>query len=258
MFRDRQFVFKIEGKDVSPSTVTVKQLYEVLEALQRVIASTATNDVRSSDEKYLLSLVDVNEGSDSLTIATSPAMMDASVVVTQSIADDDFQLLSPGSKIGLHKLWKYSKRLDWTFQFFPNDDGVVFAEINPDKEICANDLARGTTEIMVQCQRVGGRRPSTAKVQLVTGESMTVTLKNQDQARDLGHLLYELVVLKGKATWDSTKWQLVDFEVDEIMPYRRRNSQESFNKLRELSGDIWDDIDPDEYSYQARSDSFTW
>ena len=108
MFRDRQFVFKIEGKDVSPSTVTVKQLYEVLEALQRVIASTATNDVRSSDEKYLLSLVDVNEGSDSLTIATSPAMMDASVVVTQSIADDDFQLLSPGSKIGLHKLWKYS------------------------------------------------------------------------------------------------------------------------------------------------------
>ena len=185
-------------------------------------------------------------------------MIDACSAITHAIAKNDFSLIPPQTKLGLHKLWKRARREDWTFQFQPISNQIVFAEITPDNEICASELATGNTDLLAQCQRVGGKQPATAKVLLTTGENLTVTLKNQDQGRQLGHLLYDLVVLKGQATWDTSQWQVVAFEVEEILPFEGRGASESFAAIAKLSGNHWDDIDPDEYVHQIRSESVTW
>lgn len=253
--RTEKFLFTIKGEGVEPNSVSVRTLGYILHQLEKVIASSIT-DVVLNAESHSISLVGVSHGSNSLAVATTPLMHRAAAGITKSIADDDFSLLPPPTRIELHSLWSRSKHHGWEFHIDFMDQ--LTASIVPDHEICVIDVMKGSTDVLALCQRVGGKKPITAKIIMTNGQSITVKLKNEDQARELGKRLYELVSLRGRAVWETNTWHVIDFEVEEILPFVSKSHSNAFKSLATVLDGFWDDIDPDQFVDNLRSEFVSW
>ena len=247
------FQFKIQGDGVTPESVRLRDLVETLQLVEAAIAETARGMGESDIEALNLSLVGITNGSADCTVAASPAMIRAASVVTRSLERNEFTTLPMRAQTSLRKLWKKSDNKGWDFSFAPIDNDVTFAQILHDREILRPGQIAGRTTLYGKCMDVGGKKP-TAKLNLLSGETLTVELSSEEMAKQLGARLYEVVGLEGEAKWGADDWKLERFIVDRITEYAETHAADAFSRLAQLAGNTWDDVDPVAYVQDLRAD----
>lgn len=252
--RNREFGLDIQGENVSPSTVTVRDLFDVLKNLEEAIAITARETGARPDDDLNLSLVSVSDGSDELTLAVSDRMFRAAERVTNSLATGDYDRIPMRARPALWRLWKKAESTSWAFRFRPDGNGIASAEISPTFELFRPAEVSGRTVLYGKLDRFGGENRPTAGLILFSGEKVTVGLKDRDFAKQLEGYLFETIGLEGEAKWNTERWELSDFRADRLLEYTHVGVKEAFDVLAQAAGNRWDDIDPEEYVRTSRSD----
>jgi hypothetical protein len=76
-------------------------------------------------------------------------------------------------------------------------------------------------------------------------------------AEELGHRLYKVIALRGEGEWNAATHKLVSFKADGIEPYDHDAGADAiagFKELAAIGGNPWENIDPDQYAREVRSE----
>jgi hypothetical protein len=241
---------RIEGKGVAPHTVALRDLLDLLDAYEQAIQAAAGSGTASG--ATFVSLVEIGEGSDVLSIEASPRAMQAAGLIGMAISSRDCTQLPLKAEQSLRQLWKKASDKKWSLGLL-NTGHDAF--INPDTDIFSVSRFKGITSIAGVLKRIGGDRP-TAQILLDDGRKPTVQLATEEMAKELRHKLYEFVALEGEATWTVPGWVVDDLKATRILPvtYAKTDTKEAFRLLADASGSVWDAIDPDSFVRDHRHD----
>lgn len=248
------FVFSIHGHNVSPSTVGLRDLLEILADFEAVVATTAKSQGAEKQEELQLHLVNVADGSNELTLEATEEMYEASTTLTRAIAENNFTEIPSTAYDALRGLLKRSQSRNWSFVIYSRNNGMVPATIGPDENLQLPNVLAGGTTLLVKVDRAGGQSNPTAQVFLMDGERLTVQLKDAAMADELGHQLFKYVALEGTATWDTETWEIKNFKVDRIGEFEDTPARKAFDYLSEAAGNRWESIDPEEFVAELRSE----
>lgn len=252
--RNHRFTFVIEGDGVSPNTVSVRDLYDVVSNLEAAIAITARYSGASDDDDLMLSLVDISPGSDTLTCAVSAKMYGAASVVSHGISSRDFSRIPVPAHPRLYALQRKASNASWSLGFHANGNGIARAVIRPDDELFKPPRIEGSTTLYGRCDRPGGERPPTARLTLLTGERVAIRLANRQLAKQIGMRLFEVIGLEGVATWNTEDWSLASFKAQRLTEYHETDPVTAFRHLADAADGFWDTVDPDAFVADLRAD----
>jgi hypothetical protein len=252
-----QFTFAIEGPGVTPESVRLRDLYEALSLVEATLAVTARQLGASDSEELTVSLTGVEGGSNRLRVATSPMMFRAAGVITSALATDDYSQVPAIAQARLRKLWQKSDKQAWDFRFVPVDNGITEAEITRRKEILKPGKISGMTTLFGKCIDAGGATRLTVRLQFANGEFFTASVADIEMARQLGARLHEWVGLQGEARWNAETWSLESFRATRVTDYCETDLVTAFERLATAAGDIWDEVDAEEYVQDQRADAAT-
>lgn len=253
--RSQEFTFSIDGKDVSPSTVAARDLFDLILSLEAAIAATAQGLGATDADDLQFSLVRISDGSDAAGLALSEQMFRGAEVVSRSIKQNDFTALPPEAHGHLRRLWKRSRATNWSLSIIPKDNGIVRCVIDPRVEILRPTPIAGRTTLYGTLDRIGGERKPTAVLIVPHLGRLTIRIATRAFAQELADSLFEAIGLEGEATWNSESWEIEDFHADRIVPdFQQVTPSEAFAHLATAAGDRWDEIDPDEYVRELRSE----
>ena len=253
----RPITLRIDGKDVSPDTVQLADLLGLLKDFQTALIATAAARGVPKDQ-IRISLTKVGPGSDKLSFAANaPTHRQASRVI-RAIASDDPKRIPACARISIHDMWSRLKSREWTLEInapFTKAQIEHKAVIVPSKEPFVVSRASGSTSQLAYILRAGGEKP-TVQFRLPSGTKFTAKVATQSVAEELGQHLYHWVELVGDAKWAVKSWKLDEFLVRGLGAYREKGSDPSraLDELRKLAGGAWDQIDPEAYVQDLRSD----
>ena len=132
----------------------------------------------------------------------------------------------------------------------------MLARIGPDsaRVLKRSLLVEGDTTIYGQVKRVGGVTAMRCSLWLPSqSELVSCKVGNASLSRKLGKLLYQEVVLHGRATWVRSTWRVVGFVVRGVDSPPRGGIEEAFAHLREAGASDWDEIgDPGAFLQEDR------
>jgi|GEM_PF-1816399 len=257
-----EFILKIEGVDVSPDTVDIGELADVLSLFRSVVVAIADGIGEQSGD-VALSLVDIKDGSDKLTLAASPRSLRATSVFVSALATNAVSSLPISSHKSIRALWKSIHSNGWDqCVFIGNGSAIGKGVISSDIELFPDSSTyRGLTTIYGECIRAGGEQRKSAQLKLLDGRSMSIRVKSKTLAIELGHRLYQVVGLSGEAVWSTKDSEMIEFRADELTPYSDRNADgtkrtfiQSLESLASSAGNRWDGIDPDAFIQEQRRD----
>jgi len=252
--RDHQFTFVIDGEGVSPNTVDVRDLFDVVKNLEAALALTAKDSGADESDDLQFSLVDISSGSDTLTFALSDKMYKATSKIAHAVKTQDLTGIPITAHPRIYDLQRKSVTSNWSLGFISNGNGIPDAVIRPDGGLLKPARIEGQTTLYGKCDRPGGSNPPTARLRLLSGDWITVNLRNQQMAIDIGQRLYQVIGLEGVAKWNTEKWALESFKAQKITSYEETEARAAFSILSESAGSFWDKVDPEEYVNEIRSD----
>lgn len=263
------FHLKIAGPDVSPRSVDVDDLAEVIRSYRGALSSLAgslSQLQKVEPEEITLGLVGVSgeePDTDVLTLHGSDQCVVSARVLNTILADSKEQSLPSRTRQFLRRLWKATYNSGWdSCQFIGNGSGIGTATISREKELIPDHTVfRGMTVLYGQCTRVGGVAKRTARIKLVNGDFITVRLRTFSLAKQIGERLYQTIGLKGEATWSHGDNKLIEFMADSLTDFtdrnadnNRRTTMEAFKALAQAAGKRWEGVNPEEFVQEQRRD----
>ncbi len=245
----QKITITIDGPGVTPATVSLTDLVDVLATFQAAINVT-------SDGKTSISLTEIRGGSDMIVLDVNQNAAQAAAVVIDAVESGDDSKLKPGARNHVRKIWKKVKNRNWNFISLAIPDSTSVpanaTRITKDRDPFSIPKSSGRTSVMAYVTRVGGEPQATVKFNLSDKKGFTADVKSTAIAERIP--LYKYVQLQGNAEWDTRDWSLLELVVDEIGPYEHSAADPcgSLDRLADLSGNTWDDIDPTEFFNDLR------
>ncbi|MHA4736994.1 hypothetical protein [Dyadobacter sp. MSC1_007] len=131
-----------------------------------------------------------------------------------------------------------------------NDETLVSFDqhINFEVQKAVHGSYSGTTTIIGVLNDVGGLK---ANIHLNVGGKNIVVRTSKEAAKKLAPSLYENVVLRGVATWDSATDELIAFKLDEPTEFKAGGTYEAILSLREITSGYWDNFNSNEEINEA-------
>jgi len=235
------FSVKFKGSGISPETVPLRTVADTISAIQRLaIGSEIDEDFKADDTIHL---VNVKKGSAVFGCFTNiPGAVDGLRRVQASIEsqnDLDF-LFSP-----VRQLSKVAKRLKCEIVVeLPDKTVIVDFDQDSFDRVSKGMVISGPTTLVGEIKRVGGSTRNHCAVS-IPGRRKLLHCKVADAAlaRQLGKLLYETVVLEGKAKWAGSSFYIVEFRVSKVRKVKQTSAKNMLSALREAGGSDWDSVD---------------
>jgi hypothetical protein len=237
------FELSLEGKDLSPTTVSIHELANFLESIETVVVKTLSHTVQGIDEdQAVVSLVEIGAGSAHYSFAAAPPVTPELIrLIGNSIRTQNYKRLPNAAISGLRDLQRFSEQrqavIKWNL--LENRHKSLIAEIRPDVglNLPTLDTVKGTTVVYGKLTRVGGTPPK-ARVSLLSGEAISCLVSEQ-LAKRIGNRLYEVIGLEGDAEWDITDYSLLSFRANAITSFEEGTAREALKALGEVSGEGW-------------------
>lgn len=250
----------IEGEGVSPETMKLRDLVEVLKLFEAAVA--AETGEYGPDERNRpalpLNLVGIESGS-AMVVLESPTHL-AGVVerIAGAVSSGEYASLELGCHEKLRRLYQFVRGRDWAFRFRADQDVTVDpAEISAEQPVpeTAGRVIRGATTILATLTKIGGEECRAYLKPIPRGRLITARI-NRKMAKELGDRLFEDVALEGIASWTLDGDEIVDFEVTGITGHQPSSMtlEEMFAKGRELTGGAWDAVDAAGYVRGLRAE----
>lgn len=255
------FELTIFGDDVSPKSVDLRALLNILGGFEKAVSATGGKLAREGDP-VSVNLVDVEAGSLKVIFVASLAAHLAIAKIETALNTGNFDPLPVPAHKGLREIWRTVSENGWEGCRWSNSEGVSSAEILASEELFPpKQIYTGRTTIYGECRKPGGIKKMSVWLILLDGTRRTVQLKDESLARALGKRMFQVIGLSGVAKWDADTDELIEFTADEVTGFddhegdhQRTSVREAFSQLAEISGSKWDDVDPDEYVRNLRRD----
>jgi len=245
---------QLAGSGVLPETTRAKELAELVGHLEDTVLEMLQARREQADDPVLVSLVQIEAGSNRLTLAVSRAALAALSTVTQAVGTSAFDSLPPTVHAHLYAISGQAIRNRWAVQFLGAPDiGFAPGEISDDRPVPPPPTpatAEGSTSVYGRCLRVGGVHPR-AEVRLLSGDLLYVDV-DEALAKQLARSLYEEVRLDGHARWDSSNWTLLAFRVDRVAPVVTSDPEAAFTLLARSAGRRWSGVNAHDYLRRVR------
>ena len=244
--------FTIDGRNVSPQSVALRDLLDLLSLLDQAIDATAkSRGIVGLPSVYLVGVAD---GSDVMLLEANEQAVFAAKEIAAAIETGDCTKIPLQAERCLRGMWKKAKANEWSLGL---SNSHFSATISPTEELFAKSQVKGATSLWGRLIRVGGAGPTAALVLeqfMAKYQTITIDLDNEEMAKELGHHLYETVGLEGEATWSVPGWGLDQFKARSILPFSKSepDAVAAFRAIRDISGAIWDDVDPDIFVGEQR------
>jgi hypothetical protein len=249
----KTFDFTIAGAHVAPNTVKLRDLYELLHALEIAIGATASEYLGLPGQTDL-HLTDIAAGSTGCVLSTSQAGYSAATHLASAIASRDLSEIPERARISILELQKHLKPKKWTVRV-SDMDGMPDAEIAPDTEFSTNSIITGHSLLTGWLIRVGGSPRPTAAILLPDLRRLTVSIQSEELAKTLGGMLYSNISVDGDAEWTTPELRIVGFKITGLVGYdETANIEDALRELSAIAGDFWDDLDPNDYVSSLRED----
>ena len=255
----------IRGEGVTPSTVPLRELIDLLDRFERAVTSVAIDRLRSPGfpyprERVDVSVIDVAAGSCVSTLILNPLGAEAAASLVEAVAKNRIEGLPERARNHLRELWKQTFANAWDLVAF-SGSAIGHADLRFDGPVARWRSYRGVTTVYGVCHRIGERGRS-ASLKLLDGTGLKVRLASPELGGRLGERAGESVGLTGEAVWDSGSGKILAFRADELTPYRDREPgqsrprsvMEGLRALAEVAGDRWDDVDPEAFVRELRED----
>ena len=250
---EKVFGITIDGQEVSPSSVRLRDLYELMNAFEAAVAITAAQK-QGSKADVSLRLVSISSGSANYRLAISPDGYSAAVTCAKAIASRDLSGLPQKARESILFIKSRTTSRGWAFRT-SGDNGMPVAEITEQTEFTTDAIIAGTTSISGKLLRIGGMHP-TAQLLLPDGRRLTADIATEELAMRLSPLLYRFIAVEGEARWTTADWFLVDFKITALAEYDAEiNLMATLDELATISDGFWDEIDPDDYIARLRSEA---
>lgn len=241
----------ITGEQVSPERVSLKELVGILTRLDRAIMTYAQARGLDVPEDASTSLVGITSGSENLELSVPDPLLPAVAGISQAIESRDFSDFPKKTYEELYELSEFVVRRGWGFTFHEAPDLKVHAaRITPEEPLKpppGPTFIGGTTVIHGRCLRVGGAIVPKAEVRVSSTSQLLNADLSEEAAKGLAKQLYEEVALEGTATWDADTWEIVDFRISRVTPFRKVEPEAAFKELAAAAAGRWDEVDPVAY-----------
>ncbi|HEV2855629.1 MAG TPA: hypothetical protein VHC97_22770 [Thermoanaerobaculia bacterium] len=252
-----EFQVKISGP--RPDEVSAHNLAEIISSLEDSIVSFVnTHGLEFPETGPALSLVNVAEGSDLLTFSVFEPVAPAVAVISTAVAKNFYQHLPSDTHDAIYRVSETVRKAGWGLEFIENERaGIEAAVITPEHGVTRPSpppTLSGTTTLLARCLRVGGATTPKAELRVVQGGRLINPEISEELAKQLGHRLYEEVVVEGVGRWDTRTWDLLDFTIKRIYEFDRIDPKLAIRELAEAAGDNWDEADAAEFVYEHRRD----
>jgi hypothetical protein len=251
-----ELVIQIDGKSSTPDAVRLKDLFDVLLALEAASAAAAAEkqgDLLAPFEDQDFHLVRINEGSTGCVMTTGDDLYRGFGICATAIVGKDISALPERSRDALLAIQTKARIRNWTVEL-AGKNGIPTAMITPDSDFLESELT-GWSTIFGTLLRIGGAPKATAQLQLSDGRRFTADIDSQALATSLSPALYHEVSLEGIAKWGGPDLKLIDFKVTAIGAYDATSDiLDSLKALSHAAGDFWDNVEADEYIRTLRSE----
>ena len=149
------FNIRIEGNDSTPDAIRLRDLFDVLLALETAAAAAAEADSGRAPEQHTdFHLIGIASGSTGCAIATGPSGFTGINLCASAIARNDISVLPERSRDALIAVWTKTRNREWTVRV-AGENGMPIATISRDSEFVEAQLEGGST-ISGKILRVGG------------------------------------------------------------------------------------------------------
>ncbi len=122
------------------------------------------------------------------------------------------------------------------------DRKEVLAVIQPDTYAALKSAHTvcGSAVLFGELKRVGGITTPRCMIRAQNQRRTTYCDVTRDQARELAPRLYGDVAVEGQATWLRATWDIIEFRINRVLPYRGPGFAEARKRLREAGASRWD------------------
>ena len=247
----RNFTIKMTGK-ATPETVSAGDLADFIEHVEKALVAYAKTEALELKNDVAVSLVGVGEGSNALTFAAQIEVMPGVVAMAEAITDRDFSKLPYETYQNLYDMVELGRKHNWGLELHGVSDAA--AVIEPGEVIQSPSspvMVSGSTNILARCLRVGGVTPK-AEIRVLKDDKILHVVIGEDMAKELAKRLYDIVLLEGQATWSAETWEIKDFRVSGVQPYRKMPISSAFSELQETTSGSWEGINAVEYVGELR------
>jgi hypothetical protein len=258
MSDDNRYVeLRFQGA-AGPSDFRSADLADVLVHFETLIKEALRRQEPDLDvDDVIVGLVEIREGSNGLRFRTSymSKVLAAYAVAARAVAEKEYEDLGGTAREALSGIQKVGRKYNSAAEFRTQEEVEPLATLEPDEEIPEAEAERieSPTTITGTVERVGGKTPR-AWIQ-TSGRSKVIVELNEEQARHLANRLYQSVALRGRAVWNVETETIEDFELEEILPPKKKGVKEAFSELSEAVGDSFEGVDPVEYTRRMRGDA---
>ena len=256
--------YPITLRNATPETTPLGELAKLIEKLDVAIIETARDrNIELPEDEAVVSLVNIEEGSNRLIFTLAPFMCPVLAKLTNSIEEGDFVALPAKAHKALYDISRQAKKQQWDVLFPENQDHenqdqmyhIHKTEISTQRPITPPkpQFIKGTTTIFGMCMGVGGKTPKVDLSLSNRGRLLRCETTREIAVR-LSRSLYKNVALYGQALWNPDTWELVKFKATEIANQVHDGSPEkALEEVSKVVGDQWKDVDVVEFVNHVRS-----
>ena len=251
--------YPITLRNAEPETTPLGEFAKLIDNLNIVIVEMAhACDIELPEDQAVISLVDIEKGSNRLVFSFLPFMWQVLSRVTISVEEGDLTALPIKVHNALYDISNQAERQGWDVLFSEKQSQsyhIRETEISAQQPIAPPrpQFIKGTTTIFGMCVRVGGKTPK-VDLALPNRNRLIHCETTKEIAINLSQGLYKNVALYGRALWDSNTLELVEFEVTEIANQAHNSPMTALEEISELVGDQWKDTDVIDFINKTRSE----
>lgn len=256
------FRLNMVGEKIRPDVFTVRHIMLVLTSVERLFSALVSPTGQKRDQPVAVALKELRWGSlSSDWVALRPEAYQAYEVLQRVVWTRTAGMLPPNAQRPLRVLEEVVRSFDSEMTLIrpESSDGESIIRLDPELHLFPRPvLVKGKTTVYGVVRRVGGEQPR-AQIVLDDGRVITASFapgKAQDLARSLAARLYERVGVEGHAVWRSPEYQIIDFVIESLLPYRKTSLSEALRALAEAAGPhAWEGDDAAEALQLLREDS---
>ena len=235
---EKQTLTVIFDGDISPGSVRGRDLADVLDAVEDLIASIVVeNEPDLNKDQIKISLVGIAQGSlktsysPNLQALTIPAIEQAG----QAIGSGAMSELPTSSLESIKKIKAFTNKYECEANIsLVNGDTRELAKITPETDIPSPISIKGETTLYGEITRVGGKEP---RIQFTTIDGSTIYCETtQSLAKQAGKRIYTQVAIHGIAEWDHKTHQILSFSLQSISEYSHKDYSNVFQSLANAYG----------------------
>lgn len=244
--------------DVKPDTTRASDLADFIKSFEEAVLETAKAAGLALSDDDGISLVNIEEGSNRLSVAVPALLVAAVSTLSISISKNSYAEIPFAAHEKLYEISKQAIRKGWGVSLRGDiSSNIANAEISPSKPVPEPQLAlvSGATVLCGTVELVGGQPPR-IYLRLPNQERLRVET-DEPFAKLLGDRLYETVCIEGEGSWKSGSWTVEKFKAQRVTEYTDTDPLQAFEQLANASKGRWDGVDVVRYLKDIRSDEGT-